>query len=65
MNRLMVRLLITLIFVLYSHLCFANIWIKSKEVDLGKILQGKPIEYTFVIKNTGTKPVKIKKVSPS
>ena len=65
MNRLMVRLLLTLMFVLCSHLCFASIWIKSKEVDLGKILQGKPIDYIFVIKNNGTKPVKIKKVSPS
>ena len=65
MNRFAIRLLLILVFVSFNHLCLAGIWIKSKEVDLGKIVQGKPITYVFVIKNNGTKPVTIKKVSPS
>ena len=62
--RLVLRLVLIFLFVLSNHVCLANIWVKNKDVDLGKIIQGRPINYTFVIRNDGSKPVKIIKVSP-
>ncbi len=43
---------------------FAALYIKSKSINLGKIFQGKPIDYTFYIENTNDKPVHIKKIVP-
>ena len=65
MSLILARLLIFLFFFSAAHVSLANIWIKNKEVDLGKIIQGKTISYAFQIKNNGSKPVTIKKVSPS
>lgn len=57
------------IFIIISILLWAGIsWtddgIKSKEVDLGEIIQGKPLDYTFHLKNPGSKALRIKKITP-
>ncbi len=33
--------------------------------DMGEVLKGKKIEYSFVVKNTGTAPLKIIQARPS
>jgi hypothetical protein len=47
-----------------TGLSFASIHIKSKEIELGQLIQGKPIDCVFYLENTGDKPVHLKKVVP-
>ncbi len=50
--------------VCITSISFAGIYIKSREIDLGKLIQGRPINYTFYLKNTSDKPLHIKKIVP-
>jgi len=50
--------------VLYASVCLAKLKIDKKEVYVGKIIQGNPISYVFVVKNTGDKPIKIERIIP-
>ena len=60
-----VFMILFFIFILcITSISFADIYIKSREIDLGKLIQGRPINYTFYLKNTSDKPLHIKKIVP-
>jgi hypothetical protein len=42
-----------------------NLQLKETEHDFSQIPQGKPVYYTFVIKNTSSQPLKLDDVHPS
>ena len=46
-------LLITSFFIVFVGLKAQNISIKNEKYDMGKIIYGKPVEYTVEILNTG------------
>lgn len=56
--------ILTYFLVLYGSFSFAKVNISDREVDVGKIIQGNPINYIFVIKNMGDKPVNIMSIVP-
>ncbi|RLB08990.1 MAG: hypothetical protein DRG39_08135 [Deltaproteobacteria bacterium] len=56
--------LLILFFLLCVHTCWAKIDISPKKADLGKIIQGKPINYIFLLQNHGNKRLNIKKITP-
>jgi len=65
MNNKRINLVILLFFLmLCSHVSLAEIDIKSREVDLGRIIQGTPISYIFLLKNPESKPLHIRKIAP-
>ncbi|GEM_PF-4315189 len=43
---------------------YGRLLIEKREVSLGKVIKGRPIVYTFVIKNLGKRKVSIRKVVP-
>ncbi len=64
MNSIKLFLITCLIWILWGTLCIASIIIEPKNINLGNVLAGKPIDYTFIVKNSGNKVVNIKNITP-